>query len=537
MSKKRSKEQSIIIVYDDEDEDEDKVEGEKEKKEDEDNNVSAKPNKKKSKTIGTSSAASKKNDSADQNSLEDDSEKTANKKRKSVGRTTSNDKEELRPKYGSHMESTAMNFFKNQQYGAKGIRNEMKKAANIDLRLDPDQYDEFFLMMSEEEASFYDILTEELARDWIWTGLGHSNILIYGLGDKRTLLSYYTSKYLKGEDVIELNGNIAKSHYYEASSSVWSKSIKLLLNTIAESILKDSTLTDLANGNLIYYARVLVERLNSHYGRLPSQGGNAINPSIQIGQNHDLIITEKRSRFVNRAVPKYGGRYAHVQSKLYLVIHELCGPMFDHAEAQHCLSVLVACESITLIASIELINVHLRWDSQILHRFCWKYYHLPTYIHHRLPRDHPFMKSVKVGVSNVAASENSGNALFVVLDSLTFKHKEIIVQICRGILKKWNDRKEKAKSATSSSSAGAGGKAKANNSEEDLPKAIYLEHATAIVAQHNVVRTKSELRGWLKEFIDHRIVDISQDKNGEILKILLSDEDIEKVSRINLLSR
>jgi hypothetical protein len=234
-------------------------------------------------------------------------------------------------------------------------------------------------------------------------------------------------------------------------------------------------------------------------------------------------VSERRlSRTItNPSAPKYGRRYAHAQAKLYLVIHEICGPCFDHADAQRCLSILAASDSLSLFASVESLNIGLLWDPQTVARFRWRYYHCPTYIHHRVPADHPLLISTaidlnSIGNKNAAHTEaaNSGQALVVLLDSLTHNHREFINRFCKALL---------AKQALMEGNKSVG-------LVRELPMSVALDMAMNAL----IVKNKAELRKLLMEFQDHRVFQTIEDGKIEVLRILLSDHDIIRMSSLRL---
>ena len=86
---------------------------------------------------------------------------------------------------------------------------------------------------------------------------------------------------------------------------------------------------------------------------------------------------------------RWGGRYALSQSKLYIVVHDICGEGLASAAAQRCLATLAACESVALLATVESLNSVAHWDRRMLANFHWSYLHAPTYKYSRIPADFP----------------------------------------------------------------------------------------------------------------------------------------------------
>jgi hypothetical protein len=98
----------------------------------------------------------------------------------------------------------------------------------------------------------------------------------------------------------------------------------------------------------------------------------------------------KPSRMVVQDAHRWGGRYALAQSKLYVVIHDVCGQALSSLISQQCLSLLAACPSVALLACVENLNSLVLWDRSMLANFHWSFEHAPSYRSFRLPQDHPF---------------------------------------------------------------------------------------------------------------------------------------------------
>jgi hypothetical protein len=164
-------------------------------------------------------------------------------------------------------EPSALQYLKNQRKQTKGIRNEMKRFASYDVRIDPDEYQSFY-SDHLENSSFS--LPEEDVEKLLWFGLSHQNVCIYGYGEKSRMIRNYAKEYLSGEDVLEVNcGDEGETpvHFFESSSSnSWMKTVKVLLNTITTEILKDHqpssqlSLTG-TQADLPYYCRLISGKL------------------------------------------------------------------------------------------------------------------------------------------------------------------------------------------------------------------------------------------------------------------------------------
>ncbi|XP_055377459.1 origin recognition complex subunit 2 isoform X2 [Condylostylus longicornis] len=136
------------------------------------------------------------------------------------------------------------------------------------------------------------------------------NIICYGLGSKRKLLNCFHKQMLAEEDVVVINGFFPS----------------LTLKDILDGIVTD--ILDISNS--------------------PTNPHEAV----------DLIEEQ----------------YSHLTKKsLFLIVHNIDGPMLRNCKAQEILSRLAKISNIHLIASIDHINAPLLWDSAKLsnYNFLW----------------------------------------------------------------------------------------------------------------------------------------------------------------------
>lgn len=106
------------------------------------------------------------------------------------------------------------------------------------------------------------------------------------------------------------------------------------------------------------------------------EGGSA---SKFIADADDAVGRKRSSRAVVADADRWGGRYALAQSKLYIVVNDICGPALCSETTQQCLAILAECKSVALIATVENLNSVVHWDRRVLAAFCWSYHHVPTY--------------------------------------------------------------------------------------------------------------------------------------------------------------
>ena len=166
---------------------------------------------------------------------------------KGINKRQRKSKIEEEGKNSNLVDKSAMFFFKNQQYGSKGIRKEMKRYSTSDIRIDPDDYYNYYTSYTKKVKKEASLPAEQVER-LLWLGITNQNILMYGFGEKVKFVEDYANEYLEGEDVLEVFGNNHSSfHNYDPSPNLWIRILKSLLNTISDSILKDTRLTEQLN--------------------------------------------------------------------------------------------------------------------------------------------------------------------------------------------------------------------------------------------------------------------------------------------------
>lgn len=82
---------------------------------------------------------------------------------------------------------------------------------------------------------------------------------------------------------------------------------------------------------------------------------------------------------------RWGGRFAHAQSRLYLIIHDICGTALSDPVTQHCLATLASCASVSIVATLGNLNSMVHWDSRVLAQFAWSYHHIATFDRYNIP--------------------------------------------------------------------------------------------------------------------------------------------------------
>ncbi|XP_046846223.1 origin recognition complex subunit 2-like [Xenia sp. Carnegie-2017] len=151
---------------------------------------------------------------------------------------------------------------------------------------------------------------------WMFQLRNGFNLLLYGLGSKRTVIDQFREKMLSQRMQMVVNGFFP------------SVTIKSILNTITNDVLEhDETFK-----NLVEHCAFITDYFE---------------------QNKD--------------------------EELYLTIHNIDGTMLRSSSTQTIISLLAQCSSIFVIASIDHIHAPLIWDQSQMGRFNWLWYDVTTF--------------------------------------------------------------------------------------------------------------------------------------------------------------
>lgn len=170
------------------------------------------------------------------------------------------------------IDPSSMNYFKAQHYGAKGIRADIKRSLETgSVKIIPTDAQRFYHQEIKNNPHFdmNKYLTKSLLSDLLMYGLTGNNILIYGVGEKETLLTYYMDHYLDGEDLIELHGNPAEANDNMMGTTDvylgnYHKNMLGLLDTIVDDYLHQKELKIYGQGgHLCEYAKVITGKNKS----------------------------------------------------------------------------------------------------------------------------------------------------------------------------------------------------------------------------------------------------------------------------------
>lgn len=133
--------------------------------------------------------------------------------------------------------------------------------------------------------------------------------------------------------------------------------------------------------------------LDVHYGRSGkaslSRAGLPLSPVAEknVAAQEQRQPQQPQQRTARARVDdseRWGGRYALAQSKLYLIIPDICGEFLSDTLSQQCLSILAQCPSVAIVATVENLNSISVWDRTLLARFQWSYHHCATFERYNL---------------------------------------------------------------------------------------------------------------------------------------------------------
>jgi Origin recognition complex subunit 2 len=440
--------------------------------------------------------------------------------------------------------------FVGARQGAKGLRGALdKNKSRISLTANGGEMDYFETTLTRFDPMLKDrsILVEShLAKNglsWLWRMQIDFNILLFGVGCKRTLLSKFVQDYLHGNEVLMIDGD---SDFSASSNRI----IKELLDGICIKILKRQDLWSSCI-ELESFVKIICDSLDIHYCREVAKKsthkptlGVATNPEathpksivdckserdplladfndpnyaeeevsvpLNAWSNSNYAIQKRSASLIGcRATtafpstriadPKWGGRYSHAQAKLYIVVRNIDGESLQSDESQMCLSLLAACSSVSLIATSERLNTPVMWSPQLLSKFRWANYHVPTY------ESYAF-NPTEVNSLGGGSKEFPGGAraLEYIFKSLTKRHEELVSMLARDAIKQCETDKP--------SSSSNGGESCSTASY----RGMNIEELLVETSRSVVARSMPELNTLLQELVDHKIVNKAFDSQRKL---------------------
>lgn len=453
------------------------------------------------------------------------------------------------------LDSSALAYFRQQRKlsGQVGRR----KPSDVSRALDSQpslimSYSEYSDRISREQVALIKPLTNRdplhgQYYDWLFTLVAGQNILLYGPGDHSEQLTDFAKDYLAGEDCVEFSGapkldeveggSSQSLHYVNeirAGESAWSKVLRRLLEVVVRDILhlvpgkSDMMLPDDASLLFVAFAH-LAKRLDIHYGRR-DEAQVASHSNLSGGRS-----TRGHASHPGSSEQRLRGRYAHNQTRLFLIIHDLDGAVLSSPDAQQCLAALASSASVSILASISCLNAPLLWSPLSLAAFHWRFVLAPTYSTGVLPsqlacfgraptgsmRDGGVLHGLTAGgVADEAVADTE--VLVTVLQSVDAVTKELLRLMCRQIC----DR-QRGQTALEEKQLRA----------NEIVVSKFLQQA----ANKLLVKSRDEMLQKLRELLDTRLVVLAQQtsssaakssggKKTETLRVLLANEDLRWIA-------
>ncbi|KAF9147460.1 Origin recognition complex subunit 2 [Linnemannia schmuckeri] len=169
-----------------------------------------------------------------------------------------------------------------------------------------------------QEIEMLRLLYEEQFSQWFFELVSGFNLLIYGYGSKRQLLTQFATTMLTDAPLIIVNG---------------------------------------------YFPTVTIKEI------LDKISSTALNYSGPTGSLQEQVAF----------IRAYFAQPERDVQKLYLLIHNIDGSALRAEKIQSALSLLASCPHIHLIASIDHINANILWDTVKSARFNWVWHELTTF--------------------------------------------------------------------------------------------------------------------------------------------------------------
>jgi Origin recognition complex subunit 2 len=417
--------------------------------------------------------------------------------------------------------------------GAKGIRGALDRSkARISLAATGAEMDYFETTLTQFDPMDRDreVLIQQHLSDnalsWLWRMQIDYNILLFGVGCKRALVRTFAAEFLAGQHILMIDGD---SEFSSNSNRV----IKELLDGICSKILKRQDLWSTCL-ELESYVRLICDCLDVHYCRelrrkktirnkvkleevisrppeltdadedtdndcIPGFIDGSKNFGINGGISSNFLVQKRPIMLAGTrndgtsgsraADPKWGGRYSHAQSKLYIIVNNIDGESLQSDESQTCLALLAACSSVSIIANAESLNAPVMWSPQTLSMYRWANYHVPTYLSYAFD-------ATEVNSLGGGSKEFPGGtkALEYIFKSLTKRHEELVSMLAKDAIKQYDTIKVGSSSST------------ADSNTLNTYRGINIEELLIETSRSVVARSMPELNTLLQELIDHKIV-------------------------------
>ncbi|KAF9116275.1 Origin recognition complex subunit 2 [Mortierella sp. AM989] len=254
----------------------------------------------------------------DQDSEDDsDSDIDQKKSQNNLFGSTVHDANEPQKSFFEEDEMGAERYFQDLYQKSKTSNNTLSKLPTLE-HADFIQAIKRAPAKHSKEMEMLMLLYEEQFPQWYFELMSGFNLLIYGYGSKRLLLTEFATSILTDAPLIIVNG------YFPTLT------VKEILDKISAAALQYS--------------------------------GPAGTLQEQIAFIHAYFAQSDRS-----------------VKKLYLLIHNIDGSSLRSEKIQSALSLLASCPHIHLIASMDHINTNIMWDTVKSARFRWVWHELTTF--------------------------------------------------------------------------------------------------------------------------------------------------------------
>ena len=223
--------------------------------------------------------------------------------------------------------------------------------------------------------------------------------------------------------------------------------------------------------------------------------------------------------------------YCNSIPRLYLIIHNIEEafhhsyghgkyPTETYVDIYRALSVLAECPVISLIASMTSVNtpLHLGWDSGMMTRFNWKFFHTPTFVDHDILPE--LVRACETASTRGGAeSGRSAKTLKYILRSLTKKHCDVLKYLLKA--QELTSATAKKESKGRDGGAKSGADVAASVAAEGKGVGVTWTLLFSQCVNQFIVKTDSELRQLISELKDQRIVRSYTDADGIVMVALV----------------
>ena len=289
---------------------------------------------------------------------------------------------------------------------------------------------------------------------WLLQMSNGYNILLYGLGSKQKLLEDFRCEKLADTCHMVVNG------FFPGLT------IKQVLTKLSVDLLKHSGTFK----SLIEHAQYICEVLDS--------------------STNSASCSKKQT--------KSPADVTQLPSEVFLIVHNIDGPMLRGDTAQTVLSILAQSRCISVLASVDHINAPLLWDQKKMSKFNWLYHDVTTFE----------LYSNETSYENSLLIQQAGN---LALSSLTHVTKSLTPN-ARGIFELLVKYQLEHKP-----------------NSDGIYLGMSFHDAYVKCREKFLVNSDLTLRAQLTEFIDHKLVQTRKGHDGvEYLYVPVEDSALEE---------